>query len=588
MKKIFLITTLFIFIFSNLSYAISSNELKNSIEKTYINLKWKLKPVYEKYENKYKIIKQKYSTGDYVILSNLTWLNLTGLKQNIDEKYTNFAKLLINEKYKLSAKVDDIQNKFDTKIISTGDYENWLKNLNIELSAYKTTYLDKIKLFDKELSGVVENFEDNIWNKLNFYKTSIEKIKTINSKIKLANDLYNNLLQKKEKLEWILWVSKKIALSKIDEIKKFVNKYFSDFVDKKFDYYNKKDNNFSYFEKWKDIKKQLILWFISDKIEKKVNSTINSYYPDINYDVFSKRIDEIKNISFEDKFKKFDEIDKKLSTFISDAKNANNELDKYISKFKSKENLLKILKQDVVKALEWTTKIVEDDIEQTFKSRFDFIKVKEKQEQKLVNLMSAYYEENINSDNINKLQWMIEVLNAYKNNLKLPENIKLADSFLNVVKDKIEQIKQREILDKINKLSQTIDNLPIWNNFDNINKLKKEIENLKVDNKLKNKIQILKMKLKINENLSKLFVSWAIRYYYTEGDLSYKVADILEKIKEKYVKKWKEKLFEEKLKNAEKKLEKLEENLKSDLKSYYFIMIHNWIIRFNMKKLNNE
>jgi len=586
MKKILAITTISVMFFSNIVLAYTNTEVKAKIDDAYTSLNTSIKWVYNKYVNKYEQVKNTFKTGDNYILIQFTGVNLTWLKNTIDTRYQTLSSEIINKKYELTAKVDEAKNNFDAGLISTGEYENKLDDVVASLSGYKTTYTAKISLLDKNLSGDFADFENKLKELKNTYKTNIERYKSIQDSLKKLETTYNNFKSKKEKLENIVGTSQEVVKEKSDEIKQNINNYFSGYVENEFAKYLKEDENMAYFTTWKEIKKQLILWYISDKIDGTIEKTISNYLPtDIDYAAIDSGYNQIKSVNIAEKVQDYADFMNEINALSAKLKEATTELDDYLNKFganPTKDNILTILKKDIIEQLKNITKIVQDDIKQTFKSRMDFVKVKEKAEATLMDAVNKVYQENIWKTSLKDLENLLEILKTYKNTVVLPKNVEAINALIDVVNQKILEARNQEIIKKIWELSAKIDNLPIGNNFDEIEKLSKEIDNLQVPESFEKQKQILKMKLEMKKNLDKLFVSGAIKYYYLKWDLSDKVKNILMKYYEKYKAQGKENLFMQKIDKAFDKLSILEENLQADKRSYYIIIIHNGLIKFKM------
>jgi len=591
MKKILSISTIAVFLLSNIAFAFTETEVKNRLEITYTTLNTNLVSTYNKYLSKYKNVENTTKTWDYVYLAEITGLDLSWLKNNITKKYSDLSSEIVSKKYDLLSQVDDAKNKLDTNLISTGDYETTLENIVAEISGYNTTYTNKIKLLDDTLSWNIADFNKNLENKLNTLKADVEKLKNIDLKIKKLEDTVNTINNKKKELEKIVGISNEVVSEKSEEIKNYINNYFSWYVEKQYENYVKQDGNFAYFSWQKEIKKQLILGYISDKISNTIKNVINSYFPNIDFDSLNKTLEDIKSTSLESRISDYQNVLKNIEDYQTSLDTANSELDKYLSKFgenPKKEDILNLLKQDILTSLEEASKIVQDDIKQTFKSYMDFVKVKEASEQQLVNVVSKTYEEKINTTNIDELKSLISTLNTYKDSLSLPLNKQYVSSLIEIANKKLIELKNKAILEQISNISNQIDNLPIWNNFDLISNLETKIEALSVPDNFKNKVEILKLKLKMKENLFKLFDAGAIKYYYRIWDLTNRVNNILKSYYNKYKKAWKTSKFEEKLQKALDKLAIIEDNLDSSKRSYYIIMVHNGILKYQIDNLMSK
>ena len=587
MKKISSLLFIWIFTLYSVSFAITANDVIWTIETAYNKWTYDTKIVYDKYIWLYKNINESLNTWDYFIVSQFTGLNITWLKTNIDDRYTSLLNEIVTEKYNLSAKVDDAKNKFNAWIISTWEYEDKLNDISAQISGYQTTYVTKIQLFDTNLSWYISDFNKKLASSLVVYKNDIQNYKKLEDKLNKLRLLNQAVEYKKQKLEDIIWISKSVVDEKSQDIKDYINNYFSGYVEKEFEKYVKQDENMNYFLSGMDIKKQLVLWYISNKMDSTIENTVNNYFPtDIDFVGLNSWVNEILSVKLKDKVWDYSTFDKQIDDISDKLSSADNKLQTYLDKFwdnTNKTQVLEILKGDIVDAFKKITEIVQDDIKQTFSSRLDFVNVKEKQELSLMDFVNKIYGDKINSNSLDTLNELKTTLDNYKDIVVLPVNKQTIDNLYKVVELKILEQKNKELLKQIDILSNKIDSLQIWNDFDSIKNLRKEILNFDFPENLLNKKDVLLAKLEKKENLDKLFVSWAIKYYYRKWDLSKRVSDILFKYYNKYKNNWKLDLFMEKISKAEDKLEILKDNLRSDIRSYYIIMIDNGFIDFKTK-----
>jgi len=587
MKKI-IAFVLSILITFNLVFAnYIASWVKNDIENAYTNLNSKLTSSYNKYKLNLTSIKEKISTGDYETLSLFTGLEYDWFKSEFNWKYQDFVKNLVWKKSELISKVDEAKSNFDAGVISTWEYEDKLENIESDLSGYNASFNEKIKDFESNLSGLVASYNSKLETKLNLYKDVVKKYKDEKSVLENLEKNYNTMLAKKTKLEEIVWISNKVLKEKKEELKKQVDDYFVKIVDDKYNQYLKKDPNIAYFLTWVKIKKDLILWYVNSEMDKTMNSVSKQFFPEnLNFDELSGQVNKIRNSFSTGSVNEYDEFLKKAGEINSTVKQFDTELQKYIDKFqgsKNEEDVLKVIKQSLIEKLKEATKIVQDDINQTFKSWLDFLAIKEQSEQALIDTVNKLYGQKIKSNDINSLDELKKILESYKSVIVLPENKKVIESLENVVDAKMDELKNKQYIEKINYYKTKIYSLPIWNNNSEIDKIEKELDSLQLPEKYNVEIKKMKEQLKIKRNLNKLFETGAIRYYYRMGDLSDKVNNILTKVYEKYKKEWREKIFMKKIDRALEKLTILEETLRNDKRSYYLIIIHNGIIKFKMK-----
>jgi predicted ATP-grasp superfamily ATP-dependent carboligase len=147
--------------------------------------------------------------------------------------------------------------------------------------------------------------------------------------------------------------------------------------------------------------------------------------------------------------------------------------------------------------------VVLEDIKNSLETYYSLLSVLEKQEKILMDKVYEEYNKNFSED-LNKLNYLLELIKTYKEAIRLPENIRQLENMENQIKQKIEEIKNKEILDKINKLSSDIDSLQV-SDENKLKELKSRLDELKKLNKFQDKLKELEMKLKLKENLYKLY-----------------------------------------------------------------------------------
>ena len=593
MKKI--IISLGILATASFVFALSSNDLITKLNSFYNKYTNQATNYYKEYTQKIQTLKTKLSTGDYLILTKLTWCNLSWLSENFKEKYTNVIKKLTDSKYQVLADIETNDNNFKNWLISTGEYENNLKNLETEVTNYGNTASTNVNLFVSYLSGNYSNFVNNLNKKLDYYKTDIEKYKNYEKLLKQLENNYNKLLENYNKLQNIIWLSKDVFNEKSEQLKKFIDSYYSGLLENEFKKYLEQDPNMSYFESGFKLKKQILLWYINNQFNDTINKIINSYYPDIDIKSLKSQINELKN-------KKITEIISNYSTLIPYI----NSLEKTISDYEFKINqklqkfpkqdkwsILKVLEKDLINFLDKATKLIQEDINETLKWWLVFLQTREKVEQPLIEKITQIYTTNINSNDINKLEQVRQTIQAYQQVIILPTNKQIINNYLKIINQKIQELKVKEITEKLQNILTQLDIIPIGNKkkleelenqFNQVKESLKDIDNEKINNLIKE----IELKIKLKENLNKLYDCQAIKFYYQYWDLSNTVENLLNKFYEKYIKEWKANLFMEKINKALEKIQLLEENLNDDIRSYYIIMIHNWILKFKAKLQNND
>jgi DNA repair exonuclease SbcCD ATPase subunit len=580
MKKIFLISVASLSIVASV-FAISKTDLINNITSTTNYLINKLNQKYISYKKEIQNLQAKLWTWDYKVLCQLTGISLSWLKQDLQTKYDTLNREIIDKKYGFLWQIDEAENKLNAWDYTTGDFEEKLNDINASLSWYKTTYENKIKIFSNQISWDIANFNNELQKKYNKYLDKIKKYNAYKKKLNSINKKFENLKNNYNKLIKIIWIWKELIDTKSEEIQNYSLNYFSGLIEKEYESYYRKDVNMAYFKSGLDLKKQVLLGFVQSKLSSTLKNIIESYYPDVNIKDLEETINNLNSKSVQDVLKDYSLNMNFLWSFEQSLDDAYNKIKEKLDKLKNSENKAKIfdvLKSDIVKSLEETSKVVLEDIKNSLETYYSLLSVLEKQEKILMDKVYEEYNKNFSED-LNKLNYLLELIKTYKEAIRLPENIRQLENMENQIKQKIEEIKNKEILDKINKLSSDIDSLQV-SDENKLKELKSRLDELKKLNKFQDKLKELEMKLKLKENLYKLYKAWAIKYYYQLGDLTNTVANILKKYYDKYKAKWKEGLFMKKIDKALEKLQLLEESLGADKRSYYLIMIHNGIIKF--------
>lgn len=587
MKRLIAFVLSILLVFNIVFANYTASWVKNDIETVYTNLNSKLTSSYNKYKPNLTTIKEKISTGDYKLLSLFTWLEYNNFKTDFNWKYQDFVKKLVGKKSELVSKVDEAKSNFDAGVISSWEYEDKLQSIESDLSGYNASFNEKIKDFENTLSGTISSYNSKLESKLNTYKAILNKYKDEKNALEKMEQNYNAMLAKKEKLEEIVWISNKVLKEKKEELKKQIDDYFVKFVDDKYKKYLNQDPNIAYFSTGVQIKKDLILGYVNSEMDKTMDNITKQFFPEnLNFDELSGQVNEIKNNFSTGSVNQYSDFMNQINTTNVKIKQFDTELQKYLDKFdnsKNEDNVLKIIKNNLIDKLKQATKIVQDDINQTFKSWLDFLSIKEKAEQALMDTVNKTYGQKIKNADLNSLNELKNILESYRSVIVLPQNIAVVNSLEKVVEAKIDELKNKQYIEKINYYETKISSLPIWNDNTEIEKIGKELDNLQLPEKYNKEIKKMKAQLEIKRNLNKLFETGAIRYYYRMWDLSDKVDNILTKVYEKYKKEWREEIFMKKINRALEKLAILEETLRNDKRSYYLIIIHNGIIKFKMQ-----
>jgi len=589
MKKIVILTST---ILSTvwMSLALTSNDLKNSLNNSYNTSITNWTNVYNKYKNIISNINNNISTWDYKILSELTGVSTSNLNNNIKNNYTNLIKTITTDKLNIVWKTEINQTNFNNNFVTTWEYNNNLNNIQSEISWYILNENSNIKNFESSISREINNFNNDLKNKLNTYKTNISNYKDFKNKLEILNKNYNKLIQDNDKLNKTIWVWKEILNKKSEELKKYVINYYSWMLNNEFQNYLKQDNNMTYYQDAFWSKKEVLLWFLNNKLINIISNIIKTYYPDVNIQETTDWMNLLKEKWINEIIENYNELIIKVSNLQNTITTNHNKINEKLNKLWNSQdtiNIYKILKDELIKELDTTVKIIKEDTKQTLKNYFEIIKNKKKAEQPIMTQLMVNYNTKMSEDTLTWLNTFEATLNNYKNIIVLPQNLDILNKYIKAVKTEIENLKLKWLTDQLKNIKNDIKNIQISNNFNKINKLSWKIAKLEntVPERFKKELEQDKYLLQIKGNLNKLFKIWAIRYYYKNWDLTDVVANILTKYYNKYKANNKESIFNEKINKAFEKIQILEDSLQNDKRSYYIIMIHNGLLKFKSNLL---
>lgn len=567
------------------SFAFTANELKTNLNNNYNNAITNWTNIFKKYKKIITNINNNISTWDYKILSQLTNVNTDSLFNNIKNRYKNLIQTATTNKLNILWKIEIANNNFSNNLISTWEYNSKLNNIKSEISGYILDTNTQIQNFNTTISWNINNFSNDLKSKLNTYKTKISNYKNFKNKLNNLSDNYDKLIKDNNKLNKIIWAWKEILDKRSNDLKKNVINYYSWMLNNEFQKYLEQDNNMIYLQSDFNSKKQILLWFVNDKLVNTITNIMDTYYPDVNIPEITSWVNELKKSKINNIVENYNNLILQISNLQDKITTTHNKINEKLNKLwnsENKINIFKVLENELIQKMNDVTKVVQKETKQTLKNYLDLIKDKEKAEQPIMTQLMIDYNTKMSKDNLTWLNNFIESLNNYKDIIVLPQNIDIINKYIKAVKTKIENLKLKNITDKLNNLQNKIKNLQISNNFDKINEFSWEIAQLEniVPENFKKQLQQEKYLLQIKNNLNKLFKIWAIRYYYKNWDLTNEVANILRKYYDKYKANNKEDIFNKKINKAFEKIEILEDNLQNDKRSYYIIMIHNGLLKF--------
>lgn len=576
-------TLLFSFIFAfNIAFA-STASLKTNLNENYSGFIQTSKSTYNYVKNQIQVEKEKVGIWDYKILSYLTWTSIDYLNTNSQTGYQYIIKKLTSSKYDIISKIDLLENNYENSFITTWEYENWLEDMNSLISWYNIESNKDINLYKKNMDDALQKYISNIELKKEKLNYKIQTYKHFESDLSGLNNAYKSLETKNTKLENIIWISKDLLNKKSWDIKDYVDNYFSWYVQKQYQSLVDSNINYTYFDKKFKDKKEIILWFISNKLNNIILSIVNNYYPDIKLQDIKKQVEEINNLSVDKIVNDYtnikDNIQKVNNTVENDADKVLLKLSKF-GNSTERNDILKVLKEDIVAGIKKTLPTVENELNSTFKNWKDFIVKKENGEQPIMDNILVSYNNTMILWDIQKLKEFETTLEDYKNVVILPTNLEKIRKYKLAIEQKIEEVKYQEVANQIKDILTTVNNFKIWDNKSKIDQIRIELKTFESYENFSTQINAIKFKLILQENLDKIYEIWAIRYYYQYGDLSDTVENILTKYYDKYKQEGKKAIFDKKIKIAFEKIDILMSSLSNDKRSYYIIMIYNGLLKF--------
>lgn len=572
---------LFTFVF-NVTFA-STVSLKKTLNDNYDSFIQTAQSVYKDVITNIDNIKDNMWTWDYRILWYLTWISIDDLFDSAKIDYKNLVKDLTSSKYDIIADVDFLENSLKNSLITTWEYENEVERISSLVSWYNLNANNYINLYKKNTSDYIEEFVSSMEDKKKVLKDDIETYKDFEDKLDELNNAYDDLEIKNNKIKDIIWISKDLLDSKSQEIRDYVNNYFSWYIQKEYKNFIDSNENLTYFEKDFKDKKEIILWFVNNKITDIISFVTNNYYPNIKLSDIKTQVDDINNLSAIEVVKNYQDIKNSIKDANETIKNYIEEVSWKLDKFDGsteKENVFNTVKEDIINGIKDTLPTVTKELQNSFDSWKDFIKNKEQEESPIMSDMMVFYNEVMTKWNLQDLKDFIENLNNYENVLSMPKNLDKLKKYKKAVEEKIEEVKYEEVANQLDNMEKTIENLKIWEGKDKIKEIENNLENLKDHNNFNDKIENIKLKIKLQENLNKLHEVWAIRYYYQYGDLSDTVSNILAKYYHQYEEKGEKDKFEDKINSAFDKINILSSSLSNDKRSYYIIMIYNGLLKY--------
>ena len=570
-----------------ITFALTSTQLKDNLNQIYDKYSTQLATTYKNYLNKLQNTEKQFNTGDYKILASLTGIDFSTIKINFKNLYNQTLSDLTTQKYKIVADIETTDTNFKNWLISTWDYNNKLEEIQTSITNYENIAKNKTNSFENTLSGDYHNFINSIDNKLNYYKNDIQKYKDFENKLNDTLKQYQELEDNYNKLQKIIWISKKVFDQKSDDLKNYINQYYSGLLEKEFNKYLEQEPNMSYFASWFALKKKILLGYVNGQFSQTIQNIIKSYYPDIDMDSLSKELNQFKQKNISEIVKNYNILIANLNSLEKTIQDYQSKVNEKLEKFpkQDSESILKVLEKDLITFMNESTKLIQEDINETLQWWLTFINTRKTIEKPLIEKVTQIYTQAFWTGNLDILQQALNTIKSYQQVIILPENKSILENYIKSLNQKIQEVKLQEIISKLENIQNQLDIIPIGNKEkletlkQEFNKIKSQLTNIDSE-KIKNLIKNINLKIQLKENLNKLYDHQAISFYYQYGDLSDTVANLLKKYYDKYKKEGKEDLFMEKIDKALEKIQLLEQSLNNDIRSYYIIMIHNGILKF--------
>ena len=367
-------------------FALSVNDLETQLDNIYNSWVKSGTVVYNQYQDKFNQLQASLQTGDYKILSYFTGVDISSVLQEVKDKYSSYLKDVTAKKYDILAELSTTQTNFENWLISTWDYETALQNIAVEVSGYQSTLKNEVENLALTFSGLYVNFEKDLKKKLNYYSGDIKKYKDYETRLQKLVSNFSGFESDYKKLENIVWIAKNVILEKKDKLKEFVNQYYSGMLEQEFNKYLEQDSNFVYFKSGFQLKKQVLLWFVDNKLEDGFEKIIDSYYPNIDIDSLKKDVENAQSKTPQEIVKNYNDLNLWLNSLENTIEDYKWKVQEKLNKFSStdKGNILKVIEKDLIDVLNESTKLIQNDIKQTLEWWKAFIETRKQVEKTLM------------------------------------------------------------------------------------------------------------------------------------------------------------------------------------------------------------
>jgi len=266
---------------------------------------------------------------------------------------------------------------------------------------------------------------------------------------------FNNLESNYNKLIKNIGIWKKVLKEKNDEIKKNTLNYFSWVIEKEYSSYIQKDENMLMYKSGVNLKKQVLLWFVSNNLNKIISTITNKYYASIDVEKVKTDIENFKTENIKNIVKNNNELLNKLYSLNSQINSWNQEVLEKMNNLEKKWSISDTLKNDIIEVLNNSSKIVLEDIKNTLKNYYKNIKTQETIEEPIMDKILVTYNNIMISWDLQTLNTLKETLNWYKNTVSLIENIKTIDNYIKATENNITKKKYEKINNDINAYYQS-------------------------------------------------------------------------------------------------------------------------------------
>ena len=185
-------------------FALSVQDLETKLDAIYNSGVKSGALIYNNYKTKFINLQNTLQTGDYKILTYFTGIELSPALEQVKQKYSDYVSTITSKKYDILSELTTTQTNFKNGLISTGEYETQLENIEVEISGYNVTIKNELKGLENSYSGLYVSYENKLNTALSLYSGDIQKYKTFEKQLSQLNQAYSGLKADYSQLEKIL------------------------------------------------------------------------------------------------------------------------------------------------------------------------------------------------------------------------------------------------------------------------------------------------------------------------------------------------------------------------------------------------